>query len=521
MDFKTVLINLNRRPDRLAEVTKQCDNFGVKFERIEAVDDRFIGCNKSHYKAITHKHKGNLLVLEDDVEFTTDARAIFDKAITQLPDNFDVLYLGANLRAPLKRYSDNLHKLKDCWCTQAVLYSQKACDYIAANFNPETDQIFDEWMRIKGLNELNSFLVTPMIAFQSQSYSDLQLSDKSYTALMKESEAKYTERIITNDYTGLRVLAVLHGYPPTHNAGAEHYAHAMFKYLVSKGIKVRVLTKNVGAAFLDGVELFEQNPETEYQLAKWSDIIIGALNTSGRTINLSKEHHKKLFNILHNTFNNRPIENRSADVTLIANADHCLQDCREKKYEHEIHVVRPVIWVNDYKTETTREYITLINLNENKGGLLFRKLYDRMPNDKFMGVVGGYGEQIMDNPAPQNVTFINNTPNITKDVYSKTKILLMPSQYESYGRTAVEAMCSGIPVIYAETPGLIESVGDAGIRMPQEATTQDWINVINKLNTDEKMYQKYVKAGMERAAMLEEKAQKELDLLIQNLNKYA
>ena len=64
-----------------------------------------------------------------------------------------------------------------------------------------------------------------------------------------------------------------------------------------------------------------------------------------------------------------------------------------------------------------------------------------------------------------NVEWVGHVPGhqMRERVYARTKVLLMPSVYESFGRTAVEAMVSGIPVIAHPTPGLCEALADAGI----------------------------------------------------------
>jgi glycosyltransferase involved in cell wall biosynthesis len=130
------------------------------------------------------------------------------------------------------------------------------------------------------------------------------------------------------------------------------------------------------------------------------------------------------------------------------------------------------------------EYITLINLNENKGGKIFADIARAMPHKSFLGVFGSYDEQITQ--ALPNVKYVANTPDI-KQWYAQTRILLMPSKYESWGRTATEAMCSGIPVICTDTPGLKENCEKGGIFIKNRDNVKEWVEAITKLD-DKKTY---------------------------------
>jgi glycosyltransferase involved in cell wall biosynthesis len=76
-----------------------------------------------------------------------------------------------------------------------------------------------------------------------------------------------------------------------------------------------------------------------------------------------------------------------------------------------------------------------------------------------MGVVGGYDVQITDQPP--NVKIMTHTNNI-KSIYDETRIILMPSFYESWGMVASEAMLNGIPVIANKTFGLEENLSYSG-----------------------------------------------------------
>jgi glycosyltransferase involved in cell wall biosynthesis len=76
----------------------------------------------------------------------------------------------------------------------------------------------------------------------------------------------------------------------------------------------------------------------------------------------------------------------------------------------------------------------------------------------------------------------------------------MPSTYESWGRTATEAMANGIPVICTETGGLAENCGNAGIY--SERTAEAYALEIEKLDNS-KLYLRKSKESRIRSRELD------------------
>jgi glycosyltransferase involved in cell wall biosynthesis len=145
----------------------------------------------------------------------------------------------------------------------------------------------------------------------------------------------------------------------------------------------------------------------------------------------------------------------------------------------ETMVVRPPVDSAEYAT-TPGDHVTLINLSRDKGAEVFYQLAERLPDRKFLAVQGGYGVQILDDLP--NVTIVPHLPpeRMRDEVYARTRVLLMPSAHESYGRVGVEAMCSGIPVIAHPTDGLRESLGDAGVFVDRD-DIDGWENALRRL----------------------------------------
>jgi hypothetical protein len=143
--------------------------------------------------------------------------------------------------------------------------------------------------------------------------------------------------------------------------------------------------------------------------------------------------------------------------------------------------------------------ITLINANENKGVHQFLELARRMPDRKFLGVRPYYGNMTTPLPLGGNIEWVPFSDDV-RTILRRTRILLVPSYYESFGRVAVEAMVNGIPVLYSKPAktspypgGSIEGmqswIGDAAIPCDRDKP-EEWMLAIGLLD-DPEVYAKW------------------------------
>ena len=281
--------------------------------------------------------------------------------------------------------------------------------------------------------------------------------------------------------------------------------HWILKDLQAKGHSVKVLLHNANHYKIteiytyDGIDVFPPQHQIIENLMRWCHAVITHLDYTKWTIHSAKMFKKPVFHLIHNTHVYPAIVDAEKHQHIVYNS---LWAKEKLRYNWSNFILTPPVdWRHyDVNLDTEHnEYITLINLNENKGGRVFLDIARAMPNRKFLGVLGSYEEQII--PKLPNVTIVPNTTNI-KQWYEKTRILLMPSEYESWGRTATEAMCSGIPVISSMAEGLVENCGTAGIFIKDRNDVKSWVEAIAKLD-DKKAYAKTSRKAKERSRELD------------------
>lgn len=251
----------------------------------------------------------------------------------------------------------------------------------------------------------------------------------------------------------MKIAAVVPLYPPNSRVGAWLATHACLAGMVARGHQVDVVTYLSAGGYaydLDGVRV---HPNCPLELvASDADVVVSHLGDDRQASTWAKAAGTPSVRMVHGI----PRRHQVLDDDLAVFNSASLAEVVPHKRGVVVH---PPIDLAATRT-TPGDLVTLVNLAPAKGGRVFWRLACSTPGVQFLGVQGGYGHQVSDKA--KNVTVIPPQLDMTS-VYSRTKVLLMPSAAETWGMVGMEAMASGIPVIAHPTPGLLESLGDAGI----------------------------------------------------------
>ena len=148
-----------------------------------------IGCHLSHAVAFDHAIESgyeNILIFEDDVEFFPDAVDNLELAYKELPNDWQMFYLGANLdRYPAYQVSEHICKLTGAYATHAYAVNRTLFK-ILYDINNSKDTVHnDVWYSTYVHPKYNCYLAMPLVAGQKDGYSDIQKTFMSSNDMFK------------------------------------------------------------------------------------------------------------------------------------------------------------------------------------------------------------------------------------------------------------------------------------------------------------------------------------------------
>lgn len=345
-------------------------------------------------------------------------------------------------------------------------------------------------------------------------------SAQHYSIEAKATPLERTSAVVQTDYPK-KIVFLSDTFLPKTFAGSELSGYETIKYLRSRGHTIILFLKTVVVDEYDGFPIYKFNPDDPFCASEIqnADIVFFQMANETQNMTVLQNRTNRTFVFVHvvNTYDWLIQQKSSFPITIVYNS--AMTQNLVPTLHDNMRMV-PYVMIDKFKplrNETLQNnVVVLINCNPNKGGYIFKELAYKLPNVQFMGVKGGYSNQIIDESPPPNLTYIENQKDI-RVVFRKTGILVMPSKNETWGRTAVEAMASGVPVIHSESAGIVECVGGAGI-MCMRDDIDAWADAIQRIIGDRAYRERLRQYGFNRVEEIiieQERGRQELAMKIE------
>lgn len=313
---------------------------------------------------------------------------------------------------------------------------------------------------------------TPAANTRSPEYRTNRAHYQQYVRARRSPEAM---RRLVGLPSRRRIAVLAHYYLPAHRAGAEIMLHELLKPLAARGHEVTVwATDEETDAVVDGIAVRAGTPDHVD-----ADVVISHLKSVPAARQLARAARARLVQVVHSAAPWVARDVRSGADLVVANSSHVARGLRPRGRHLVVH---PPVDPARHRT-APGGMVTLVNPIPAKGSEVFYDLARRMPDVDFLAVEGGYQHSEQVREGLPNVVWQPQTDNMAADVWARTRVLLMPSEEESYGLAAVEAACSGIPTIAHPTPGLKEALGDGGVFVDR-SDTDAWETALRNLLGD-------------------------------------
>ncbi len=175
---RIVVINVQRRTDRLAQFNEEAKKIGFGFEIHYAIDGKEVGIDPivagrlSHIEVLKSiKDDERVLICEDDALFREDFNEALDSYMAELPKDWDIFYLGAikNETQPVNKY----------WVKQVVSTGTQAYCVNPAKRDLfiQIAEEFDQWIDVAyrlWADRTKAYIAHPNLVIQHDGFSDLR-----------------------------------------------------------------------------------------------------------------------------------------------------------------------------------------------------------------------------------------------------------------------------------------------------------------------------------------------------------
>jgi GR25 family glycosyltransferase involved in LPS biosynthesis len=181
---KVIVINLDRRTDRMEKLAPQLEKLDIQYKRFSAVDgkkldiDPVVAGLRSHLQVMKQIAGQRVLILEDDAQFVEDFNEKFEKVMQTLPEDWDIFYLGALVPKDVGL----IRMVNRHWGIQVLTTGSQAYCINPSRLEYFINKLEDYNSYIDiGLRDfakdLKAYITQPNLVVQFPSYSDLRLKE--------------------------------------------------------------------------------------------------------------------------------------------------------------------------------------------------------------------------------------------------------------------------------------------------------------------------------------------------------
>ena len=319
----------------------------------------------------------------------------------------------------------------------------------------------------------------------------------------------------------MTVAALTHGYPPFWNMGGEVSLHRTISVLDNRKV---VFTKTDEEYSFEGVEVKKIDtpdvlnikaspmPIAKQLLEVDAKVVIGQNELSLPAVHAARAAGAISVVNVHTP----PRFGRNIREALVY-ADYAIyntQTAATQWGEPDALVVHPPISEIPSNTSTNGDAYTLLSSLRNKGVQVVLDLAKLYPDKRFI-IVRSPAEPT--HGLPDLEERAAELPNVElhprvdpKDVYKyfeQTRILLVPSMYETYGMSAIEAAGYGIPCVHVDTPHVREGIGEAAVLVSPLSVEETAMGI----ELIESNYKAYSEAARAKAEWLHARQAQELE----------